>query len=62
MNQLKSKMASNQTEDKVKEKDKRDEINSYQEAFDTFDWNKDGTIPTGVTLHNTQLYLELILI
>ena len=35
-----------------KEKDKLEELNAYQEAFDTFDWIHNGKIPTNDSLDN----------
>ena len=34
-------------------KEREEEELAYKEAFDYFDWNRSGTIPTGVSLHFT---------
>ena len=40
----------------VGEKDKEDDRKTYKQAFDDFDWNRNGTIPTRVILHNNNCY------
>ena len=31
------------------QKEKEDEVKAFKEAFDYFDWNRSGTIPTSVS-------------
>jgi hypothetical protein len=38
------------TDKKEEEEKKEDEVKFYREAFNNFDWNSSGTIPTKVSL------------
>ena len=47
----------------VGEKDKEiDDKKTYKEAFDDFDWNKNGTIPTRVNTYTVKFFLLFLLI
>ena len=46
-------MMAEKGKDKIKEKE--DELSAYKAAFDTFDWNRNGTIPTKVCLELSSL-------